>query len=118
MWPLRLSTSTSLTLCSGATRAITPISLTCSAACSSLSAANSAPVTARPSMPSSLAIAAAVMAWSPRRGGGHEDYWQVHGDAAHDRARRGLVAAPHQYCTVDRLRAQQLASVSIARKLR
>ncbi len=62
---LALSTSTSLTLCSGATRAITPMSSICLAASSSLNAANSAPVTARPSMPSSRAIAPAVMAWSP-----------------------------------------------------
>ena len=63
--PLRFSTSTSLTLCSGATRAITPIPSTDASASASLIAANSAPVTARPSMPSSSAIAAAVTAWSP-----------------------------------------------------
>ena len=64
-WCLRFSTSTSLTLCSGATRPITPMSSTCASASSSLSAANSAPVTARPSMPSSCAIASAVTAKSP-----------------------------------------------------
>ena len=62
---LALSTSTSRTLCSGATRAITPMSSIWRAASSSSSAANSAPVTARPSIPSSWAIACAVIAWSP-----------------------------------------------------
>ena len=54
-----------MTLCSGATRAITPIPSTWLSASASLIAANSAPVTARPLMPSSSAIAAAVTAWSP-----------------------------------------------------
>ena len=52
-------------LSSGATRATTPISGSCSASSSSVRAANSAPVRARPPMPSSVPIAAAVTAWSP-----------------------------------------------------
>ena len=52
-------------LSSGATRATTPIwGSRCSSA-SSLAAANSAPVRASPSMPSSRPMAAAVTAWSP-----------------------------------------------------
>ena len=50
---------------SGVTRASTPISSICAAASSSLIASKSAPVIARPSIPSWLAIAAAVTAWSP-----------------------------------------------------
>ena len=60
-----LSVSTSRTLSSGVTRAITPISSIWAGASSSLMAAHSAPVIARPSMPSFPAIAAAVTAWSP-----------------------------------------------------
>ena len=52
-------------LSSGATRATTPISGSCAASSSSVRAANSAPVRARPVMPSSLPMAAAVTAWSP-----------------------------------------------------
>jgi hypothetical protein len=63
--PFRLSVSTRRTLSSGVTRAITPIPSIASSSSSSLIAANSAPVMARPSMPSCLAIAAAVTAWSP-----------------------------------------------------
>ena len=60
MSPLRFRLSTRRTLSSGATRAITPISPI--AASSSLSdiALNSAPLIARPTMPSSSAIAPAV----------------------------------------------------------
>ena len=65
MWPFRLSVSTSRTLSSGATRAITPISPICASSSSSDIAWNSAPLIARPGMPSSFAIAAAVTAWSP-----------------------------------------------------
>ena len=50
---------------SGVTRASTPISSICTRASSSLIASKSAPVIARPSIPSWLAIAAAVTAWSP-----------------------------------------------------
>ena len=57
--------STRWTLSSGATRAMTPMSSIWPSASSSLIAANSAPVIARPSMPSWLAIASAVTAWSP-----------------------------------------------------
>ena len=57
--------STSRTFCSGVTRAITPISSISSSASSSLSSANCAPEIARPSIPSSRAIASAVIAWSP-----------------------------------------------------
>ena len=63
--PWRLSMSTSRTLSSGATRATTPISPTWASSSSSLRAANSVPGSARPSIPSSAAIAAAVVAWSP-----------------------------------------------------
>ena len=52
------------TLSSGVTRAITPMS-SISRELSSLMAANSAPVIARPSIPSCFAIASAVTAWSP-----------------------------------------------------
>src|SRR5262245_4470809 len=62
-WPLRMLTRR--TLSSGATRATTPISPTWALSSSSGRAANSAPVIARPSMPSWPAIAAAVVAWSP-----------------------------------------------------
>ena len=65
MWPRFLRMSTRWTLCSGATRAMTPISSIRRTASSSLMAANSAPVSARPSMPSWLAMAWAVTAWSP-----------------------------------------------------
>src|SRR4029453_14744699 len=64
-FPARLSSRTRRSLSSGATRATTPISGSCSSSCSSGMAANSAPVMARPSMPSSPAMAAAVAAWSP-----------------------------------------------------
>ena len=64
-WPLPLRMSTKRTFCSGVTRAITPISSISASACSSLISANCAPEIARPSMPSSRAIASAVMAWSP-----------------------------------------------------
>jgi hypothetical protein len=37
----------------------------------------------------------------------HEDGGQVHADGAHQQARCGLVAAPHQYATVHRIGAQQ-----------
>ena len=50
---------------SGATRATTPMPSTCSSSSASVSAANSVPVSARPSIPSWAAIAAAVVAWSP-----------------------------------------------------
>src|SRR5215217_2952978 len=63
--PLCLSSRTSRSLSSGATRATTPISGSWVSNSSSLMAANSAPVMARPSMPSSVAMAAAVVAWSP-----------------------------------------------------
>ena len=56
---------TTLTLCSGETRAHTPISRICTARSSSSIASSSAPVTTRPVMPSSSAIAPAVDAWSP-----------------------------------------------------
>ena len=62
-WPLRMLTRR--TLSSGATRATTPISSISAISCSSDMAANSAPVIARPVMPSWPAIAAAVVAWSP-----------------------------------------------------
>ena len=52
IWPWRFSRSTSRTLCSGVTRAITPTSPISSSACSSLMAPNSAPVITWPSMPS------------------------------------------------------------------
>ena len=65
MWPLRLRMSTRRTLSSGVTRAITPMPSIASSASSSLIAANSAPVMARPSIPSLRAIASAVTAWSP-----------------------------------------------------
>ena len=63
--PCRRSASTRRTLFSGVTRARTPISPICASTCSSLISSNSAPVIARPSIPSSRAIAAAVTAWSP-----------------------------------------------------
>ena len=50
---------------SGATRAITPMSSIAASSSASDIALNSAPVIARPGMPSSFAIAAAVTAWSP-----------------------------------------------------
>ena len=50
---------------SGATRAITPMSPIAASSSSSDMAWNSAPVIALPGMPSSLAMAAAVTAWSP-----------------------------------------------------
>jgi len=62
MRPCFLSMSTSRTLCSGVTRAITPMSSIVFSASSSLMAPNSAPVMTVPSMPSSRAIAAAVTA--------------------------------------------------------
>ena len=65
MCPFRFSVSTSRTLSSGVTRAMTPISSICASSSSSLMAANSAPVMARPVMPRFFAIAAAVTAWSP-----------------------------------------------------
>ncbi len=65
MWPLRLRMSTRRTLSSGVTRAITPMSPIASSASSSLIAAHSAPVIARPTIPSLRAIASAVTAWSP-----------------------------------------------------
>jgi hypothetical protein len=65
MCPFRFSDSTSRTLSSGATRAITPMSSMALSSWSSDIALNSAPVIAFPGMPSSLAIAAAVTAWSP-----------------------------------------------------
>ena len=65
MWPLRRRISTSRTLSSGATRAMTPMSSIAASASSSDIAANSAPVIARPSMPSWRAMASAVTAWSP-----------------------------------------------------
>ena len=63
--PERLSSCTRRILSSGATRAMTPISGSSSSSCSSLIAANSVPVRALPSIPSSRAIAPAVTAWSP-----------------------------------------------------
>ena len=65
MWPFLRRMSTRWTLCSGATRAMTPMSSICRTASSSDIAANSAPVSARPSMPSWVAMAWAVTAWSP-----------------------------------------------------
>ena len=65
MCPCLLSTSTSRTLCSGVTLAITPISSILLRASSSLIAPNSAPVMTVPSMSSWRAIADAVTAWSP-----------------------------------------------------
>jgi hypothetical protein len=62
MWPFFLSTSTRRTLCSGVTRAITPMPSIAARACSSLIAPNSAPVMTLPSMPSWLATEAAVTA--------------------------------------------------------
>ena len=59
------SSRTRRTLSSGATRAITLICGSWSSSSSSLIAANAVPVIARPSMPSSAAIAPAVVAWSP-----------------------------------------------------
>ena len=69
--PLRFSMSTSRTLSSGATRATTPISSTCASSSSSLSAANSVPVSARPSIPS----------WRRDRGGGRGVVAGDHADA-------------------------------------
>ena len=63
--PLDCRALTTRTLCSGETRAQTPISSMCSASSASLYWSNSAPVTTRPRMPSSAAIAPAVEAWSP-----------------------------------------------------
>ena len=63
--PFSFSSRTRRTLSSGATRATTPMSSSSTISCSSLIAANSVPVMARPSMPSSPAMAAAVVAWSP-----------------------------------------------------
>ena len=63
--PSAFSRSTRRTLSSGATRATTPISWSCRSSSSSDSAANSVPVSARPSIPSCAAMAAAVVAWSP-----------------------------------------------------
>jgi hypothetical protein len=57
--PVCFSSRTMRSLSSGATRAITPISGSCASSSSSLMAANWRPVMARPSMPSSPAIAAA-----------------------------------------------------------
>ena len=65
MFPCPLRMLTRRTLSSGATRATTPMSSTSARSWSSGRAANSAPVSARPSMPSWPAIAAAVVAWSP-----------------------------------------------------
>ena len=62
IWPCFLRTSTRRTLCSGLTRAITPMSSTLASACSSVMAANSAPVSTVPSMPSWPGVAAAVTA--------------------------------------------------------
>ena len=59
IWPFFRKTSTRRTLCSGLTRAITPMPSTLASASSSLMAANSAPVSAVPSMPSWPATAAA-----------------------------------------------------------
>ena len=62
IWPCFLSTSTRRTLCSGVTRAITPMPSTLASASSSLMAPNSAPVSTVPSMPSWPATSAAVTA--------------------------------------------------------
>jgi len=62
IWPCFLRTSTRRALCSGVTRAITPMLSTLARASASLMAANSAPVSTVPSMPSWLATAAAVTA--------------------------------------------------------
>ena len=64
-WPFLRRMSTRWTLSSGETRAMTPMSSIWRIASSSLMARNSAPVMARPSMPSWRAIASAVTAWSP-----------------------------------------------------
>ena len=65
MLPCPLRMLTRRTLSSGATRATTPMSSIWRSIRSSGIAANSAPVIARPGMPSWPAIAAAVVAWSP-----------------------------------------------------
>ena len=65
MFCWRCSRSTRRILSSGATRATTPISGSSFISSSSLMAANCAPVSALPSMPSSWPMAAAVTAWSP-----------------------------------------------------
>ena len=64
-WPFFRRMSTRWTLSSGETRAMTPMPSIWRIASSSLIARNSAPVIARPSMPSWWAIASAVTAWSP-----------------------------------------------------
>ncbi len=61
-WPFLRRMSTRWTLSSGETRAMTPMLSIWRIASSSLMARNSAPVTARPSMPSWWAIASAVTA--------------------------------------------------------
>ena len=63
--PLDCSALTTRTLCSGETRAHTPISSIRSASSSSLISLSWAPVTTLPGMPSSAAMAPAVLAWSP-----------------------------------------------------
>ena len=65
MLPCSLRMLTRRTLSSGATRATTPMPSISALSWSSGMAANSAPVSARPSMPSWPAMAAAVVAWSP-----------------------------------------------------
>jgi len=62
IWPCFLRTLTRRTLCSGLTRAITPMPSTLASASSSLMAANPAPLITVPSMPSWRAAAAAVTA--------------------------------------------------------
>ena len=63
--PRRFSVSTSITLCSGATRPTTPIASIRESRSSSSSAAKSAPRIASPSIPSCSAIAEPVTTSSP-----------------------------------------------------
>ena len=63
--PLFCSARTMFTLVTGVTRANTATSLIASGNCAGAMRSSSAPVIARPSRPSSEAIAAAVSGWSP-----------------------------------------------------
>jgi hypothetical protein len=67
IWPFFLRTSTRRTLCSGLTRAITPMPSTVASASSSLMAPNPAPVIIRTLIPA--ALAAAIDARAAGRGG-------------------------------------------------
>ncbi len=64
-WPLALSARTTRTLCSGDTRAHTPMPSMRRASSSSSKRSRSSPLTTSPSMPSERAMAPAVEAWSP-----------------------------------------------------